>query len=56
MSYGASYISLFFLSLGVMPRVPTTLHLHVARDDGITTQLANCNENDRFSLYPYSML
>jgi len=35
--------------------VPTALHLLVAYDD-ITRQLANCDENYNFSVYPYSML
>ena len=39
---------LFFPSLEVMPIVPTTLHLHVARSDDITRQLANCDKNYKF--------
>ena len=48
-------IYLIFSSLGVMPRVPTALHLFVAHGD-ITRQLANCNENYKFSIYPYNIL
>jgi len=40
-------IYLFFPSLGVISRVLTALHLHVAHDD-ITKQLANCDENYKF--------
>ena len=40
-------IYLLFLLLGVMSRVSTALHLHVAHDD-ITKQLANCDENYKF--------
>ena len=47
-------IYLIFSSLGVMIKVPTTLYLLVAHD--ITRQLANCDKNYKFSLYPYSML
>jgi len=46
---------LFFLSLGAIPRVYTILHLPVAHDY-ITRQFANCDENFKFSVYPYSML
>ena len=45
---------IFFPSLGVMPRVPTALHLSIAHDD-ITRQLANCDENYKFYAYSYSM-
>jgi len=49
-------IYLIFLSLGVMPRVFTMLHLPIAHDDDITRQLANCDETYKFSIYPYIML
>ena len=48
-------ICVIFSSLGVMLRMPTTLHLLVAHDN-ITRQLANCNENYKFFVYSYSML
>ena len=38
-----------------MPRVSTALHLPVAFDD-ITKQLANYNDNYKFSACPYSVL
>jgi len=41
-----------FSSLEVMPRVSTALHLPVAHDD-ITGQLANDNNNCKFSTCPY---
>jgi len=47
-------IYLFFLSLGVIFRVLIALHFHIAHD--ITRQLANCDENYKFFIYPYSML
>ena len=49
-------IYLFILSLGVMCRVSTVSHLHVAHDDDITTHLANCDENYKFAAYTYSIL
>ena len=49
-------IYLFFPSPGVMLKAPTALHLPVAHDDDITRQLAKCDENYKFSIYPYSML
>ena len=52
---GIPYVS-FLPSLGVMPRVPIALHLSVAHDDDIIRQLANCDENYKFLVYPYSML
>ena len=52
---GILYI-LSFLSLRVMPIVPSALHLLVLHDDDITRQLANCDENYKFFIYPYSML
>jgi len=45
-----------YISLGVMPKVPTALHLSVTHDDDITGQLTNCDENYKFSVYPYSLL
>ena len=49
-------IYLIFSSLRVMPRVHTTLHFSVAHDEDIIRQLANCDENYKFFVYPYSML
>ena len=47
---------MYFLSLpsGVMSTVSIALHLYVAFD--ITRQLANCNNNYKFSACPYSVL
>jgi len=39
-----------------MPKVPTILHFPIAHYDDITRQLVNCDENYKFSLYPYSIL
>ena len=50
------HIYLLFLSLRVIPRVPTALHLHVAHDNDFTTKLVNCNENYKLYAYPYSKL
>ena len=44
-----------FTSLEIMLRVSTKLHLPVAYDD-ITRQLANGNDNYKFSACPYSIL
>ena len=49
-------IYFIFLSLGVTPKVPTACHLSVAHDDDIIRQLANCDENYKFSVYPYSYI
>jgi len=46
----------FFSLLGVMPKVPTILHLPVAQDDDITRQLANYDENYKCAAYPYNIL
>ena len=35
--------------------MPTAFHLFVAHDD-ISRQLTNCDENYKFTVYPYSML
>ena len=51
---GIPYI--FFSSLRVMPKILTALQLPIAHDDDITRQLENCNENNKFAVYPYSML
>jgi len=48
-------IHLLVSSLGVMPRVPTALHLRVIHDDDITRHLTNCDENYKFIVYPYSI-
>jgi len=45
------HIYLFFSSLRVMRRIPTALHLHVAHDDDISRQLANCDVKYKFFLY-----
>jgi len=42
--------------IGVLPRVPTVLHLHVALDDDFTRQLANCDENYKFLVFSCSIL
>ena len=43
-------------SLGVMHRVPTALHLHVAHIDDITRSIAICNNTYKFAAYTYSIL
>jgi len=43
-------------SLGVMPRVPTALHLHVAQIDEITRSIETCNDTYKFVAYLYSIL
>jgi len=43
-------------SLGVMPRVPTTLHLFVAYIDDIIRPIAICIDTHKFATYPYSTL
>ena len=47
---------IFFPSLRVISRVPTALYLTVTYTDDITRQLANYDENYKFSVYPYNML
>jgi len=49
-------IYLILPSLGVMPRVPTALHLPVAHIDNITRQIAICNDTYKFVVYLYSIL
>ena len=43
-----------FASLEVMPKVSTALHLPIVHDN-ITGQLANDNDNYKFSACPYSV-
>jgi len=49
-------ISFILPSLGVMPRIPTTLHLFVAHIDNITRLIAICNNTYKFVAYLYSIL
>jgi len=49
-------ISLILLSLGVMPRVPTALHLPIAHIDDITRLIVICNDTCKFVAYTYSIL
>ena len=49
-------IYLILLSLGVMPRVPTALHLLVTYIDDITRPIAICNDTHKFVAYRYSTL
>jgi len=49
-------IYLILLSLGVLLRVPTALHLCVAHIDNITRTLAICNDTYKFAAYPRSIL
>jgi len=49
-------ISLILLSLRVMPRVFTTLHLHVTYIDDITKPIAIYNDTHKFAAYLYSTL
>ena len=49
------HISLILSSLGVMPRVPTALHLPVAHID-ITGQITICNDTYKFAAHPYNIL
>ena len=44
-------IYLFFSLLGVISRIPTALHVSGAHDDDIIRQLANYDENYKFSVY-----
>ena len=49
-------ISLILSSLGVVPRIPTTLHLPVAHIDDITRSIAICNDTYKFAANPYNIL
>ena len=49
-------IYLIISSLGVMPRVPTGMHLLVAYIDNITKSIAICNYTYKFVTYPYNTL
>jgi len=48
-------ISLILSSLGVMPRIPTALHLSVAHIDDITRLIVICNDTYKFTAYTYSI-
>jgi len=49
-------ISLILLSLGVMSRIPTALHLPVMHIDDITRPIAICNDTYKFASNLYSIL
>jgi len=49
-------ISLILPSLGVMPKISITLHLHVAHIDDITRSITICNDAYKFGANPYSIL
>ena len=53
MCYPRHLIYLILSSLGVMPRVPIALHLHVAYIDNITRLIAICNNTYKFVAYSY---
>jgi len=46
---------ILFLSLGIVPRVPTALHLSVALIDNITRPITIFNDTYKFVAYPYSI-
>ena len=47
--------SLILPSLGVMPKIPTALHLPVAHIDDITRLIAIYNDTYKFAAYPNSI-
>jgi len=49
-------IYLILPSLGVMLRVSTALHLHVAHIDDSTRPIVICNDTYKFVAYSYSIL
>jgi len=49
-------IFLILPSLGVMPKVPITLHLPIAHIDDIARSIAICNDAYKFVANPYSYL
>ena len=49
-------VYIVFSFLGVIPRVSNSLHLHMTHDDNLTGQIANCNDNYKFTAYVYSIL